>query len=117
MGVQLNIGNCFLEKKMYEEALKVYFKIEYLKPKNNKVWRPIAWCSFVTGKIDQSIKYFDKIPDNEKKYYDWLNLGHAEWAKKNRNLKLLSLLKKYSLCCSLAERDPTWVNHPSVLPI
>lgn len=50
LSVQMNIGHCYVEQKDYEEALKYYFKVDYLDPEGGKAWRPIAWCSFLVGK-------------------------------------------------------------------
>jgi len=89
MGVQLSIGHCYLEQKMYNEALQVFFKVEYLAPANQKVWRPIAWCSFITGKLEQAGKYYRKIDENERNHHDWINLGHVTWCFKDRKNALL----------------------------
>ncbi len=89
MGVQLSIGHCYLEQKMYNEALQVFFKVEYLAPANQKVWRPIAWCCFITGKLEQADKYYRKIDENERNHHDWINLGHVTWCFKDRQNALL----------------------------
>ena len=52
LSVQISIGHCHLELKDYNEALKCFFKVDYLDNKSHKAWRPIAWCSFLTGKYD-----------------------------------------------------------------
>lgn len=88
LGNQLNIGNCLLELEEYEEALKCYFKIEYLAPGNKKVWRPIAWCSFITGKKDQAEKYFRKLIEDEPNKHDFINMGHVQWSLGNRKAAL-----------------------------
>ncbi len=77
---QLNIGHCLLELDQFEEALNVYFKVEYLSPGNTKVWRPIAWCSFLTGKKEQAEKYLLKIIANEPNKHDYMNIGHVQWS-------------------------------------
>ena len=84
LGNQLNIGNCLLELEKYEEALKCFFRVEYLSPGNNKVWRPIAWCSFLTGKKEQSEKYFLKLIGDEPNKHDFINMGHVQWSLGNR---------------------------------
>ncbi len=88
LGNQLNIGNCLLELEKYEEALKCYFKLEYLTPGNKKVWRPIAWCSFLSGKKDQAEKYFLKLIDDEPNKHDFINMGHVQWSLGNRKAAL-----------------------------
>ncbi len=57
----MNIGHCYVEQKDYEEALKYYFKVDYLDPEGGKAWRPIAWCSFLVGKKEQAQRYYEKI--------------------------------------------------------
>ncbi len=81
---QLNISNSLLELNQFEEALKGYFKVEYLAPGNKKVWRPIGWCSFVTGKLEQSEKYFQKLLDDQPNQHDLMNMGHVQWCLGNR---------------------------------
>jgi len=80
LGIQLNIGNCLLELEDYEEALRCFFKVEYLSPGNKKVWRPIAWCSFLTGKKEQAVKYLMLLIDSEPNKHDFMNMGHVQWS-------------------------------------
>jgi tetratricopeptide (TPR) repeat protein len=70
--------------KDYENALKYYFKVEFLAPANIKIQRPIAWCSFMLKKLDTAKKYFEKIIDIEGNRHDFLNLGHVEWYLGNK---------------------------------
>ncbi|WP_293670145.1 CDC27 family protein [uncultured Parabacteroides sp.] len=83
LSVQISIGHCHLELKDYNEALKCFFKVDYLDSKSHKAWRPIAWCSFLTGKYDQARNYYKKILDNQPNAQDFLNAGHTEWALQN----------------------------------
>ena len=83
LSVQISIGHCHLELKDYNEALKCFFKVDYLDGKSHKAWRPIAWCSFLTGKYDQARNYYKKILDNQPNAQDLLNAGHTEWALQN----------------------------------
>ncbi|MFW5760442.1 MAG: tetratricopeptide repeat protein [Cyclobacteriaceae bacterium] len=93
---QLNIGQSYLELDEFNEALKCYFKVEYLAPGNKKVWRPIAWCSFLTGKKDQAEKYFIKLLDDEPNKHDLINMGHVQWSLGNRKPALDFYLKTIS---------------------
>ncbi len=81
---QLNIGHSLLELDEFEEALKVYFKVEYLAPGNKKVWRPIAWCSFLSGKKEQAEKYFLQLIADVPNKHDFMNMGHVQWSLGNR---------------------------------
>lgn len=80
LSVQINIGHCYLEQKDYDKALHCFFKVDYLDGKSHKAWRPIAWCSFVTGKLDQAYNYYRKILDEQPNEQDYLNAGHTAWA-------------------------------------
>ncbi len=80
----LNIGHCLLELDRYDEALQCYFKVEYLAPGNTKVWRPIAWCSFLTGKKEQSEKYLKKLIEEQPNKHDFMNMGHVQWSMGKR---------------------------------
>jgi tetratricopeptide (TPR) repeat protein len=90
---QLNIGHCLLELNEYDEALQCYFKVEYLAPGNKKVWRPIAWCSFLTGKKEQAEKYFLQLTEDEPGKHDYMNMGHVQWSLGNRK-KALEFYRK-----------------------
>ena len=50
----------------YEEALNAFFKVEYLSNDNEKVWRPIAWCAFAIGKLEQAEKYATKTAEEKR---------------------------------------------------
>ncbi len=88
LNTHLNIGHCYLELEQFEEALKCYFKVEYLAPGNKKVWRPLGWCSFVTGKKEQAGKYFQQLIDDEPGKHDLMNMGHVQWSMGNRKAAL-----------------------------
>lgn len=64
--------------------MKYYFKVEYLAPDNQKVWRPIAWCSLVEGKFEQAQKYCSKVIENNATPHDFMNMGHILWCMDDR---------------------------------
>ena len=88
LSVQLSIGHCFLELKDYTEALKCYFKVEYLDKNGERAWRPIAWCSFLTGKYEQAMSYFEKIIEHGAEAQDFLNCGHTQFVMGSMNKAL-----------------------------
>ncbi|MDR2041301.1 MAG: tetratricopeptide repeat protein [Tannerella sp.] len=73
------MGHCCLEMKNYADALKYYFKADYLEPESPKIWRAVAWSSFLSGKYDQARHYYGKILDRRPLMQDFLNAGHTEW--------------------------------------
>jgi tetratricopeptide (TPR) repeat protein len=77
-----------MELKQYDEALKSYFKVEYLSPGNKKIWRPIGWCSLLVGKKQQSEQYFRKLVEDSPNKFDLMNMGHVQWCMGKRKMAL-----------------------------
>ena len=82
--IQTMLGNCFLDLQQYEIALEHYFKVEFLAPENKKVLRPIAWCCFVSGKLDLAFNYFQLIISEGPTSNDLVNAGHVELSLGNK---------------------------------
>ena len=101
LNIQLSIGHCFIELQQFGEALKCYFKVEYLAPGNKNVRRPIGWCSFVTGKKEQAEKYFQLVIDDSPGKHDLMNMGHVQWSLGKRK-EALNFYKR-----SIAQTDFT----------
>jgi tetratricopeptide (TPR) repeat protein len=100
--ILLQIGHCFLELKKYNEALSVYFKLDAQNGDNVKVWRAITWCAFVSGNLEQSDYYLQKLIENNPSAHDYLNAAHVAWCKRNLN-KALEYYRK-----SLLLLDNDW---------
>ncbi len=99
--VQTYIGHSYLDLKQYEKALEYYYKVEFLAEENRKVLRPIAWCSFVLGKLDTARKYFERIIEDEANKFDFMNLGHVEWCLGNRK----AAVKNYKLSINRSDNN------------
>ncbi|MEZ5083868.1 MAG: tetratricopeptide repeat protein [Bacteroidales bacterium] len=91
--VQTFIGHSYLDLKEFEKALNYYYKVELLAEENKKVLRPIAWCSFATGKLDSAKKYLENLIKEDANKYDFMNLGHVEWCLGNK----MAAIKNYKL--------------------
>ena len=73
----MSLGHHYLEKSQLDEALKYYYKVDYLDTKKHRSWRPIAWSSFLKGDFEQSRNYYEKIINNlTPTAHDYLNYGH-----------------------------------------
>lgn len=75
--LQITIGNCYLNLKDYKQALNYYYKVELASSGNQGVIRPIAWCLFVSGKLDEARHYYERLIEGEPNKYDFMNLGHV----------------------------------------
>ena len=76
--VALNIGHCLLELGQPDEALKSYYKAEFLNPDSSKTARPIAWASLLAGDTARARRYYEKIMADGPRAEDCLNAGHLE---------------------------------------
>lgn len=85
----------------FETALKYYFKVEYQDTSNKKIYRPIAWCSFATGKFDIARKYFEKALRNKPNKNDFVNMGHIDWCTGDKKMAIENYKK--SLIVSAAD--------------
>ena len=83
LSLQIQIGDCLVDLKLYDDALTRFFKVDYLKPDYPKAWRAIAWCAFLAGRTDKSIEYYDKLLKAKPTGTDCLNAGHAYFVDGN----------------------------------
>lgn len=73
----LSIGHCYLETGDYDNAVKAYFKAEYLGAKPRKVLRQLAWALLMNGDAAQARRYLEKaMQATGPVTNDYLNLGH-----------------------------------------
>lgn len=74
----LNLGHCYLDKEDYDNALKQYYKADFMPKAKQRAWRPIAWCSLLIGKHEQAVTYYEKIINQDTpSSQDYLNYGHV----------------------------------------
>lgn len=74
----LNLGHCYLDKGDYANALQQYYKADFMPKAKHRAWRPIAWCSLLTGKHEQAANYYEKIINEDTpSSQDYLNYGHV----------------------------------------
>lgn len=72
-------GFCLAELERYAEALQCFFKLDLMEDGCVKAWRAIGWCSFVSGKYEQAMRYYDKLIASAPVPADYLNAGHVAW--------------------------------------
>ena len=77
ISLNLMLGHCYLENFQIQEAIKAYYKVEYLDNKKHSAWRPLAWSLFLNKDFETSRKYYNKIfSDDKPEINDYLNFGH-----------------------------------------
>jgi tetratricopeptide (TPR) repeat protein len=87
--------------KDFENALNYYYKVEFMAIENKKVLRPIAWCSFVLGKLENAKKYYERLIENDANKYDYMNMGHVEWCLGNQK----AAIKHYKLSVTRGDNN------------
>ena len=80
LSLTLQKANALAELGRNSDALKLYFKVEFLDPSSRKTLRPIAWISFLTGDYDTSRRYYERVLEDAPMPADMINLGHLEMA-------------------------------------
>lgn len=101
VSAQMAIGHCHLDLRDYQEASRCFFKADYLSGGGPKTWRPIAWCAFLNGRYDQAEEYYQKILSADASAQDYLNAGHAAWAKGNP----LAAIERYRAAVNHLDHD------------
>lgn len=76
LNVSMAIGHSLLEMGRPAEALKAYFKVEFMEPESKRSWRPIAWCSLLTGDMERARDYYHRLLAADASSEDYLNAGH-----------------------------------------
>lgn len=80
LSLLMQTGTCLLLMERMDEAMNIFFEAEFLNEQSPRPWRCIAWCSFLSGKYDQALRYYEKLtalpsPTRE----DYLNAAHTHW--------------------------------------
>jgi tetratricopeptide (TPR) repeat protein len=78
--LQGQIAQCHIQNHDYETALQIYTKLRFFMPANLRVLRPIAYCMFVLGRLEEAEEAYDSIlaDPGKKTMYDYMNAGHVK---------------------------------------
>lgn len=96
----LRMGQCHISLGEPERAFDPLYKADYLQP-DGKALRALAWCSLLTGKLDDATRYYDKILTLQPDASDWQNAGHAAWIAGNTSLAI----ERYKQSLKTAKQD------------
>jgi tetratricopeptide (TPR) repeat protein len=93
-------GSCLVELNRCDEALNTFFKLDFSEENSVRAWRGIAWCSFIMGKYEQAMRYYNKVIETKPSTAEYMNAGHVAWCMGNVK-QAVSLYRK------VAEGVPT----------
>ena len=78
----LRIGECYMSLHQPKLAFSVLYKADYLQP-DGKALRALAWCSLLSGNLEQAETYYAKILALNPSASDYFNAGHSAWLNHN----------------------------------
>ncbi len=81
----LAIGNCYLELEQFSEALKFFYKVNYLDNNSNRANRQLAWCHMMLKEFDKAKSIYNNIISKSPVPVDYLNMGHLALAMSDEN--------------------------------
>ena len=67
-----------------------------------KAWRGIGWCSFISRKYKQAMKYYEKIIGQKPQAIDYMNAGHVAWVMGDIQ-KAVTFYEKAIIACESRE--------------
>ncbi len=97
----LQYGYLLTDKGNYAEAVKQFYKVEYLDEKSSRAWRPLAWTLFLTHNFEGAQRYYDKVLGDKPTPGDYLNMGHTAAALNN----LRDAINNYTLSLQASGGD------------
>ena len=99
------IGVCLTNLEQHDEALNYFFKLDLMNSRSIRTWRSIGWCSFLSGKLEQSERYYSKVLEKSPHMIDYLNSGHIAWASK----KIETAIERYKKALELCESRDVFI--------
>lgn len=78
------LANALYDAGNYQEALKLYYKVEFLATDGRRTLRPVAWCELMTGQTDKARDTYSRLlsieaDDPALAAADFMNAGHVEF--------------------------------------
>lgn len=85
---RIELALCYMNQGKYEEALKIFYQMEYEGKHVNISMRSIAWCSLKLNKLETAERYYRKLMDlgEKTRWEDYLNAGHTAFITGNWKL-------------------------------
>jgi tetratricopeptide (TPR) repeat protein len=73
---KMQIAGCLTALNRYKEALDIYLELENNDPENEKIWKAVAECAFLSGNLYQAEYYLEKLINLTPDANDYLLAGH-----------------------------------------
>lgn len=91
-------GRCLIQLRRWDDAVQLFFRLEFMNLHLNVVRRAIAWCSIHQGKYERAVQYYNALIDKKKATWeDHLNMGHALWLQGQTEEALAAYKKSLTL--------------------
>lgn len=99
------LGYCLAQLKRDSEALHYFFKLDFMEENSTRAWRGISWSSFMSGKHEQALRYYNQLLEYNPIEADYLNAAHLHWCLGNTQ----EALKLYKSFYSLVGKRDTFI--------
>jgi tetratricopeptide (TPR) repeat protein len=83
------LAMCYLEDKNFEQALKLFYQIKYLKPDYPKIKNVLMWASLQCGKLPQAKELTEKVLADSPNTDDLVTAGHIFLALNDKKTAFL----------------------------
>lgn len=107
LGASMLYGQSLLANGDYADAIKQFYKVEFLDEKSTKAWRPLAWTLFLSGDYEGANRYYKKILMDSPTSTDYLNMGHVALASGN----IRDAVNHYTMSIKATQGDTEWFLH------
>lgn len=80
----LGIAQNHSDNKEYDQAMDIYYKLDFLYPDSLVIQRRLALCAVKKGDYDTALRYWDKINRQNNNCNDLINTAHTYFIKGDR---------------------------------
>lgn len=95
---QINKAVCLMSLQLYEESLKILYKLDYENPQDQNVKRILAWALVCDGRNEQAARIYEKMDEEQLQTDDYLNFGICRWLQ-GRISDAATLFRRYVANC------------------
>ena len=80
----INMGVALSYAGRYDDAVKLFYKLDYEQPDSKKILRGLAWALMGAGKLEQAMGIYQRLLTADKvESVDFLNAGYCYWLMQN----------------------------------
>ena len=94
------------EQKLFDKALEIYYKLDFLYPDTLAIQRQLALCAIYSKKFTTALRYWDKINAVSDDFRDLLNTAHTYLIQKQTQEAIKYYIKSWN---KAEKKNEFWV--------